>query len=272
MAFFDEEEDEGESTSALDKQIERDQRERERFMDSSGASDLYEIPEKLEPREAIWYYNVMDDRREEVYQMHFARLSRLEDWLEVYTNAKEETPARELAFSKLAGLTLDYRGYIELYEARYNDERIVDLATARLDALCGRTFERWLEVYDYAPYGSKIQQMAGRKLKVLAEDIHHWQALYDRSDIGSPQQVNALQQILLLSRFDQIQRTNRDEEEFKMLAHAASKGPKEWRQEYEKNDLYSPASEMAVLNIYISADIGQSEEIKQTAPPSQGAA
>jgi hypothetical protein len=256
VGFLDDDviEDDG-GKSALDQQIEKDQRDRERFMEGSSVGDLYEIPDKLEPREAIWYYNVMDDRRDEVYHMHFSRLKRLEDWLEVYTNSKEETPARELAFTKLAGLQMDYDGWIELYESRFNDERIVTLVKKRLEQICGDLFDKWLGVYDYAPYASQIQQLAGRKLKSLAKNIEHWQALYDRSEIGSPLQINALQQILLLSRFEQIKRTDREEEEFKMLAHAASKGPKEWFEEYEKSDFYSSASEIAVLNIYLSADM-----------------
>lgn len=261
MGFFDEEEDEDTGgKSAFEQQIEKEQRDRERFMDGSNVGSLYEIPEKLEPREAIWYYNVMDDRRNEVYQMHFARLTKLEDWLEVYTNAKDETPARELAFSKLANLDLDIKGWIELFEARFSDERVVKLCTRRLDELCKNSFVAWLEAYDTAPYASQIQQLAGRKLRLYATELDHWQALYDRSEIGSTHQISALQNILLLSRFEAIKRADRGKEEFKMLEHAASKGPKEWREEYEKVDMYSSACETAVLNIYISADLSRGKK------------
>lgn len=252
MGFFDSEEEESVGNN-WQKQIEREKRERELFMDSSAG--VYEIPDKLEPREAIWYYNVMEDRRNEVYELHLSRLSRLEDWLEIYTNSKEETPARELAYRKISKLDMNIRGWIGLYEARAHDERMVELSIKRLETACQGQFEGWLEVYDYAPYSSYLQQVATRRLRLYAKDPEHWQALYDRSDIGSAQQTNALQEIMILGRLPMVKRPNKQEAEAQSLNHAASRGPKEWMVQYGENDIHAPASDDAVLNIYLSADL-----------------
>ena len=260
----EEEEEEASSSSSWEKQLERERNERE-LLEGTSAASVYDIPERLEPTEAIWYYNVMDDRRDEVYAMHFSRLKRMEDWLEVYIAAKDGTPSHELAYSKLEALQMPISGWVELHEARFHDERIVGLCNRRIEALAGHRFDLWLQAYDTAPFGSQVQITAMRRLKNLAKEIEQWQAIYDRSEIGSNNQMMALQNILIKSRFERIKRHSKADEEFQFLKRAASKGVKEWRKEYEANDFYSNASEQAVISLYLSADLEAATEKEKAA-------
>lgn len=259
MSIWKDEEAEKEEKRGWEKQLEREQKERD-LLEGSGGRSVYDIPEKLEPTEAIWYYNVMDDRRDEVYNMHFAKLTRLEDWLEVYVAAKDGTPSHELAFAKLSALQMPIAGWVELHEARFHDERVVGLCNRRIESLAGDRFDQWLEAYDRAPFGSQVQLTAMRRMRNLAKELPEWQAIYDRSEIGSNNQVLALQNILLRTRFEAIRRRDKSSEEFKFLERSASRGPKEWRSEYESRDFYDPESEQAVLSMYLSADLRTGSE------------
>jgi hypothetical protein len=227
---------------------------REAVLDAS-ASGMFEIPEKLTPAEAAWYYNAIESRRDEVYALYFARLNRMDEWLEVYVVAKEKSPARELAFSKLSAIAIDLRGWAELREARFNDKRIVDLCKKRIEEIAGGSFEKWKELYDFAPFGSPSRDKAMREMLALARTIEEWRELYDRSAIGSPSQNEAVENMLLLRQFDEIRRSDAEVEEKEFVDLAATRSPKEWRAEYEKYDIYDKRSETATINIYLSADL-----------------
>lgn len=261
----DEKESEESEKSGWEKQLEKERSERE-LLEGSGTLSIYDIPDRLEPTEAIWYYNVLDDRRDEVYTLHFAKLKRMEDWLEIYVAAKDGTPAHELAYAKLTALELPISGWVELHEARFHDERIVGLCNRRIDTLAGNDFHLWLEAYDKAPFGSQIQHTAMRRMKNLAKELEEWQVIYDRSEIGSNNQIMALQNILLKTRFAAMRRKNKSDEEERFLKQAASRKPEEWRAEYEANDFYSNNSEQAVISLYLSADLrsGETEGVKKT--------
>lgn len=220
---------------------------------------IYDIPEKLSPVEAIWYYNLLDSRRQEVYQLHFARLTRMEEWLEIYSAADKNSPAQQLAFDKLGALDLPIGGWIELHEARFKDAKIISLCHQRIEVLAAEDFDKWREVFDLAPFGSHMQQLGMRKMRQLAATIDDHQAIYDRCDIGSTTQITALQNILLLSRFEHIKRVDKAVVENAAVAQAAAKGPSQWRREYDQHDFYDPLSSMSVINIYLSADAHQKE-------------
>jgi hypothetical protein len=218
------------------------------------ANGIYEIPEKLEIGEAAWYYNALENRRDEVYAMYFARLKRMDEWLDVYSAAKEGTKAKELAFAKLAALEADAKTLIEIREARYDDQRIAELCDRRLAKIGGEEFAKWKEIYDLAPYGTQPRINALRRMRTLAASAKEWKEIYDRAEIGTNAQVEATQNMLLLSRFDEIKREDEGAIERKLVKNAIERTPLEWREEYERYDLYDKRSENAAINIYLSAD------------------
>ncbi|MDR3347867.1 MAG: hypothetical protein LBN32_04560 [Helicobacteraceae bacterium] len=227
-------------------------------------TSVYEIPERMDVADAIWYYNLLADRREEIYRQHFARLQRMEEWLEIYALSEQDSAAHDLAFMKLSALQMDVSGWIALHEARFHDENIIKLCHSRIEVVAGQSFERWAEVFDLAQFGSALQQLAMRRMKPLANKLEDWQAIYDRSALGSANQINALQNVLLLSRFDTMRR-RREEDENDDLERAASKGPLQWRQEYESRDLYDKAGQIALINVYISADMREAAKEQRNA-------
>ncbi|MDR1912825.1 MAG: hypothetical protein LBQ52_10845 [Helicobacteraceae bacterium] len=215
---------------------------------------LYDIPEKLEPIEATRYYNSYQDRRDEIYSVYFSRLNRMEEWLEIYCVAQEKTPAKELAFAKLSALDLDLYGWAALYEARFDDKRIVDLCESRIASIAAGNFSKWKESYDLAPYGSNLQKETMRQMRALAKSYEELQDIYDRGEIGSPEQIAAVQDMALLDRPDGVERTDAIADEKEMIKRAVQRTVKEWRAEYEKYDLYDPRNEMAAINIFLSAN------------------
>jgi hypothetical protein len=218
------------------------------------AKSVYEIPTKLDAGEAAWYYDLLENRRDEVYAMYFARLNRMDEWLEVYAAAKEGSPAKELAFFKLAALDLDAQNLIELREARFDDARIVELCERRIEKVAADNFDKWKEVYDLSPYGSRQRLSAMRRMRSLANAFGEWRDIYDRCEIGSPTQTAAAQNMLLLNPVDYIKRVNADDAEKEFIKRATERGAQEWRKEYDKYDLYDKRSELAAINIYLSAD------------------
>ncbi|MDR2638577.1 MAG: hypothetical protein LBC09_01920, partial [Helicobacteraceae bacterium] len=202
------------------------------------ASGIYEIPEKLDLAEAAWYYNVLENRRDEVYAMYFARLKRMDEWLEAYAAAKDDSPAKEMAFEKLSALATDAKALVELREARFDDKRIVELCERRIAEISGDDFGKWKEIYDLAPFGSPLQINAMRRMRPLAKTLGEWRDIYDRAEIGSPAQTDATQNMLLLSRFDEIAREDAIASEKEFVERANERTPREWREEYEKYDLY----------------------------------
>ncbi|GHV01598.1 hypothetical protein AGMMS49521_2140 [Campylobacterota bacterium] len=215
---------------------------------------IYDIPDKLEPVEAIWYYNVLVERRDEIYNLYFVRLKRVEEWLEIYVSAEDGSAAKEMAFAKISSLHVQLKDWVELHEARYRDERMVKLCLERIETIVADDFDGWRQVFDLSPYGSQLQLIAMRRMRPLASTIEHYQAVYDRSEMGSSAQIQALQNMLLLGRFEQMGRKSLEVEEQEAMALAVSRGPKEWMQEYEKHDLYDPYGETALCNAYIAAD------------------
>jgi hypothetical protein len=229
------------------------------------ASGIYEIPEKLELSEAAWYYNILEARRDEVYAIYFARLRRMDEWLEVYVAAKDDSPAKAMAFNKLSALATDAKALVELREARFDDRRIVDLCERRIAEIAGDDFGKWKEIYDLAPFGSPLQFNAMRRMRPLAKTIDDWREIYDRSEIGSIAQNDAVENMLLLSRFDDIKREDAVADEQEFVRRAAERTPKDWRAEYEKYDLYDKRSELAAINIYLCADALAQKETEQKA-------
>lgn len=247
-----------EEKSAWEKQLEVEKKERELF--EGPQRRYYEIPEKLEPLEALWYYNTLVDRQEEIYHNFLSRLKTMEEWLEVYIESKENMPSRDLAFRKLSELEMTLDELIELNEARYHDEKITTLTNRRISEYAVNSYDRWLEVHDQSPFGSKLKIQAIKNMRTFAKSLDDWQRLYERSDIGSKNQILALQNILLLSRFEMIRRKSKKEEELELMNEISLKGPKEWRKIYEKRDFYSRESANAVVSIYLSADMKAREE------------
>jgi hypothetical protein len=220
----------------------------------SKEAGIFEIPENLDVARAAWYYDALENRRDEIYAMYFERLKRMDEWLEVYSAAKDGASAKEMAFAKLSSLESDAKGLIEIREARFDDARIVNLCDRRIAQICADSFERWREIYDLSPYGSQPRANAMRRMRPLAVSVKEWKAIYDRAEIGSRDQTEATQNILLLSRFDEIKREDAAASEQKSIEGAIERTPREWLEEYEKYDIFDKRSELAAINIYIAAD------------------
>ncbi|GHS87053.1 hypothetical protein FACS189487_02460 [Campylobacterota bacterium] len=220
----------------------------------------YDIPMHLTPAEAVWYYNYMERRRGEVYQMCFARLKSMDEWLEVYTAAQNGTAARELAIEKLTQLKLSSSQCVGLYEAQRSDEKIAELCTARFEEIAGGDIVKWRDLFDLSTYGSNLRTIALNKMRLSAQTIEDWQSIYDRTDIGSRHQIDALQNIWLLFRSDSIARVTEEGAGAELVSRAVTKTAKEWRKECGKYDIYDPASEIAAINIYIAADLRMNEK------------
>lgn len=243
--------EEREEKSAWEKQLEVEKKERE-LLDGK-PHRFQEIPERLGPVEALWYYNTMPERQDEIYHNFLSHLRTMEEWLEIYIESKDNMPSKELAFDKLSELDLTLDEIMELHQARYHDDRVSVLTSKRAGEYAGDSFEKWIEVHDRSPYGSKIRILATKNLRNLAKDLHQWQQLYDRSEMGSKNQTVALQNILLKSKFERSENSQKAEDE--QVTDALLKGPEGWLEAYEKRDFHSKESAQAVVNIYISADL-----------------
>ncbi|MDR0746499.1 MAG: hypothetical protein LBE89_01260 [Helicobacteraceae bacterium] len=231
----------------------------EQIIDENSAA-FYSIPEKIDPVEAIWYFNLMESRRTEIYAAHFAPLKSMEEWLEIYIAAPRGSAAWNMALSMLTAMTLPLSGWIELHEARHGDDRIDSLCIARIERIADGDFQKWKEAFTLASYESVIRQLGMTNMLRFAKTIEEWREVYDNSELCSQEQEQALEQILLAGRFERpIRRMEQGENENDMLKRAKAKGPKEWREEYEKRDHYDASGEAAVCNIYISADLAESE-------------
>lgn len=244
-----EEDEELEEQSNWEKQLESEKKSRNLY--EGNPYRFQEIPDRLDPLDALWYYNTMPDRQEEIYHNFLSKLKTMREWLEIYVESTENMASKDLAFAKLSELDLTLEEIIELHETRYHDERIVALIVKRIDEYAGSDYKRWLLVYDSAPFESKIRVQAMKRLRWLAKTLNEWQELYDRNDIGSANQILALQNILLLSRFERKESKRKSDEN--LMQEAALKGSDEWRELYETKDFYSKESDNAVVNIYLSA-------------------
>ncbi|MDR3162821.1 MAG: hypothetical protein LBT81_03050 [Helicobacteraceae bacterium] len=222
---------------------------------------LYNIPEKIDPVEAIWYFNLIENRRSEIYASHFAPLKSMEEWLEIYIAAPKGSAAWDMALSMLTAMTLPLNGWIELHEARRGDDCIGNLCISRIERIANGDFEKWREAFTLAPHGSAVRQLGMANMLRFANTIEDWWEIYDNSELCSQEQEQALEQILLAGRFEHlIRRMEQNENDKSLLERARMKGPKEWRDEYEKRDRYDASGEAAVCNIYISADLIENEK------------
>ncbi|MDR2905191.1 MAG: hypothetical protein LBU73_04495 [Helicobacteraceae bacterium] len=215
----------------------------------------YDVPNRLTTSEAIWYYNNLADRRGEVYFKHFVHLTQMGEWLEVYNSAKEDTPSRFLAFEKISNLSLEPAQWVQLHEISNADATLTNLCKKRLEEYAGNDFDRWREVLDISPDGSTIRAAAVTKMRERAKNYGQWRDIYDRSELTSKQQIEALSNMLLLFRGELTPRTTDAKRDADNTNKAVKRSPAEWREIALECDIYDPERDAAAINIYISADL-----------------
>lgn len=213
-------------------------------------SHFIEITEDLELDKVVWYYNHITGKRFEIERMFFDRFKTHQEWYEVYKLSKAKDITRQMSLEKIKERISRIDDILEIYDADFHDEELRKMAFDKIIEVTPDEFDAWLYIYDASLFDRKLNKMALKMCLKCAKNRDDWQNIYDRSDIGSPIQLKAIQQL-----YGRIEMS--DEEKKRAEQQKASGGYKsqaEYNREYDEEVFGSIKQENIVVSKYLAAD------------------
>ena len=217
---------------------------------SVNLSFFIEITEDLTLDKVVWYYNNIKSKRFEIERMYFDRFKTYQEWYEVYKLSKLKDVSREMALEHIRTLIKNIDDILEIYDVDFSDEIMRKLAFDKILEVTPDEFDKWLYIYDETIFDKKLNRVAMKKCLQFATAKEHWQKIYDRSDIGSPIQLKAIQNLYGRIELTEDEKKHADSQESRI----AYKSQSEYREDYEQERFGSNKQLNALVNKYLAAD------------------
>ena len=213
-------------------------------------SHFIEITEDLELDKVVWYYNNINGKRYEIERMFFDRFKTHQEWYEVYKLSKVKDLTRDMALTNMRKLIKNINDILEIYDVDFHDEVLRKMAFDKIIEVTPDVFDKWLYIYDASLFDRKLNKLALKMCLRCAKTRDDWQNIYNRSDIGSPIQLKAIQQLYGRIEIDETEKKSN-------IVQTESSGYKrqsEYREEYENEVFGSVKQENIIITKYLAAD------------------
>ena len=110
-------------------------------------------------------------------------------------------------------------------------------------------FESWLYIYDASIFDRKLNKLSLKMCIRCAKTRDNWQKIYDRSEIGSPIQLKAIQQL-----YGRIEIDESEKKSTEVRVEAGYKTQQEYSKEYDEETFGSVKQENIIVSKYLAAD------------------
>jgi hypothetical protein len=236
------------------EKVEQMVREAERNGREVEFTELFEIPEGLEVIHAAWYYNKLKAKREEVYMRYFNYFKSYHEWYSLYKISMPDEATRKLSFQRIKETVEKVSDLQNLYEVDAADSSMRDMVLEQIQIFAKPHFPVWLSIYDLAPYSSRLKALAMKKCIRYARKFDDWEAIYERSIMGSKHQMFA---VVKMWEFEKSMKA--DSEKIKELS-IAKQNKYTIAKRMSEESFDSLNHDNLVMNLYLEIDKEKSEE------------
>jgi len=213
-------------------------------------SHFIEITEDLELDKIVWYYNNINGKRYEIERMFFDRFKTHQEWYEVYKLSKAKDLTREISLENMRKLIKNIDDILEIYDVDFHDDILRKMAFDKIIEVTPDEFDKWLYIYDASIFDRKLNKLALKMCLRCAKTRDDWQNIYNRSEIGTPIQLKAIQQ--LYGRIE-IDETEKKSTEVRSES-VGTKTQQDYRRDYESEVFGSAKQENILISKYLAAD------------------